>query len=116
MYQIGDIVKCRVSGFKEYGIFAKVDDGYIGLIHISEITQSFVHNVTDYAEIGEEIYAKVIGIDETIKHLKLSIKNINYKKDGRKMSTTSRDGFKPLKEHLNIWIDEKLKEMNKQEE
>ncbi len=113
MYKIGDIVKCRVTGFKEYGIFVKIDNEYNGLIHISEISNSFVHNVNDYAEIGEELYAKVIEVDENIKHLKLSIKNINYKVDGKEMEETSRDGFQPLKDHLNIWINEKLREINK---
>ena len=61
MYKIGDVVRCIVTGFKEYGIFVKIKDNYNGLIHISEISNSFVHNVSDYAEIGEEIYAKIIA-------------------------------------------------------
>ena len=85
MYKINDIVKCTITGFKEYGIFVKVDQEYDGLIHISEISSSFVRNVTDYGEIGEEIYALVIAVDESTKHLKLSIKNINYKVDGKSM-------------------------------
>ena len=113
MFQEGDIVKCTVTGFKEYGIFVKVNLEYMGLIHISEITQSFVHNVEDYAEIGEEIYAKVIEADNKTKHLKLSIKNINYKLDGKEIEESNKDGFRPLKEHLNIWINEKLSEINK---
>lgn len=112
MYKIGDTVKCVVTGFKEYGIFVKVDNDYNGLIHISEISNSFVHNVTDYAEIGEIIYAKIIEIKEEIKHLNLSIKNINYKIDGKEIEESNKDGFLPLKQHLNIWINEKLREIN----
>lgn len=113
MFKIGDTVKCIVTGFKEYGIFVKMNEDYSGLIHISEISNSFVHNVTDYTEVGENIYAKVIGIDEKSKRLKLSIKNINYKIDGKEMSESNKDGFQPLKEHLGIWINEKLREINK---
>ena len=32
MYKVGDIVNCFVTGFKEYGIFVKVDNDYNGLI------------------------------------------------------------------------------------
>ena len=64
MYKKGDIVKCLITGFKNYGIFVKVDNIYDGLIHISEISESFVRNVTDYGDIKDEIYAKVIDIDE----------------------------------------------------
>ena len=113
MFKIGDTVKCVVTGFKEYGIFVRVNDEYNGLIHILEICNSFVHKVTDYAEIGEEIYAKVIEVNEITKHLKLSIKNINYKIDGKEKEESNKDGFLPLKEHLGLWINEKLKEINK---
>jgi len=88
MYKENDIVKCTITGFKDYGIFVSVDENYNGLIHISEISESFVKNVTDYGEIGDIIYAKVIEIDEKIKHLKLSIKNINYKIDGKSIDNT----------------------------
>ncbi len=113
MFEVGDTVKCIVTGFKEYGIFVKINEEYNGLIHISEISSSFVHNVMDYAEIGEEIYAKVIEVDNETKHLKLSIKDINYKLDGKEKEESDKNGFQPLKEHLNIWINDKLKEWNK---
>ncbi len=112
MYKINDIVACQISGFKEYGIFVKVDDQYDGLIHISEISESFVKNVRDYGIIGDTIYAKVIAVDEESKHLKLTIKGLNYKVDGKTMEETDKDGFMPLKKHLNIWINEKIKEIN----
>ena len=106
MYKIGDIIKCTITGFKEYGIFVKVDNEYDGLIHISEISESFVRNVSDYGEIGEVIYSKIIAIDPQNKHLKLSIKTINYKVDGKSMEERDNDGFLPLKEKLNIWIND----------
>lgn len=111
MYKIDDVIKCVVSGFKEYGIFVKIGEEYAGLIHISEISESFVKNVTDYAEIGEEIYAKVLEIDEENKQLKLSIKNLNYKIDGKDINDEDLNGFLPLKNNLNIWINEKIKEI-----
>ena len=70
MYKKGDIVKCRISGFKDYGIFVSVDDEYNGLIHISEISELFVRNVEDYGEINEIVYAKIIEVDEKSKQLK----------------------------------------------
>ena len=113
MYKKDDVVKCLITGFKEYGIFVKVDELYDGLIHISEISESFVKNVGDYGDVGELIYAKVIDVDEETKHLKLSIKGLNYKVDGKSMEETDKDGFLPLKKHLNVWINEKIKELNK---
>lgn len=111
MYKIGDIVKCTVTGFKDYGIFVKIDSYYDGLIHISEISEAFVRNVADYSELGEEIFAKIIEIDEETKHIKLTIKDINYKVDGNDLGEVDTNGFMPLKKNLNVWINEKIKEI-----
>ena len=113
MLKKDEIIKCIVTGFKDYGIFVKVNDEYNGLIHISEISGSFVRNVSDYVEIGEEIYAKVIEIDEENKHIKLTIKDMNYKVDGNNIKEIDKNGFMPLKQNLNIWINEKIKEIQK---
>ena len=113
MLKKDEIVKCTVTGFKDYGIFVKINDEYNGLIHISEISESFVRNVSDYVEVGEEIYAKVIEIDEENKHIKLTIKDMNYKVDGNNIKEIDKNGFMPLKQNLNIWINEKIKEIKK---
>lgn len=107
------IVKCVVTGFKEYGIFVKVNEEYNGLIHISEISESFVKAVSDYGDIGEEIYARVLDIDEENKQVKLTIKNLNYKIDGKNINDEDKNGFMPLKKELNVWINEKLKEIKR---
>lgn len=114
-YKIGDIIKGKVTGIEDYGIFLLVDDNVTGLIHISEISDSFVRNVADYAEIGEVIKAEVIDFDEDNKKLKLSIKNDHYKRKNKKnvpIKETS-SGFENLGKQLNIWIEEKEKEMSK---
>ena len=111
MYKKDDIVKCTITGFKDYGIFVKIDDEYDGLIHISEISDGFVKSVPDYGEVGETIYAKVLANDLDNHHLKLSIKNINYKVDGKNIIEVEEHGFLPLKNHLNIWINDKIKEI-----
>ena len=109
--QIGSIVKGEVTGIEPYGIFVKVNE-YDGLIHISEIANNFVSNITKYVTVGENIYMKVIGIDEDNNRLNLSIKGLNYKEfyKNRKVKESVR-GFSPLQENLEKWMDETLKEM-----
>ena len=104
-YSKGMLVKVQVTGIEKYGIFVSVDDTYSGLIHISEISDGFVKNVSDYVSIGETIFAKVIDIDEENNKLKLSIKNTEYKvkKKFPKIIQTKL-GFQPLKEKLVEWI------------
>lgn len=115
-YDIGSIIKCQVTGIEKYGIFVKVDENYSGLIHISEISLGFVRNVEDYVTVGNVIYAKVLEVDEENLKIKLSIKGLDYKHNSNSGSLEQGEGFLPLKEHLNIWIDEKLEEMKKNSE
>ena len=107
-----DVVKVTVTGIQKYGAFVNTED-YEGLIHISEISYGYVKNVNDYVKIGDEIYAEVVDIDEKDNHLKLSIKNIDYKNDGSKIERMeeTKNGFKPLRDNLEIWIAEKIKEI-----
>ena len=110
-YKIGDIVKVRVTGIERYGIFVSVDSFYTGLIHISEISSSFVKDINDYVKDNEEIYAQILDINKESKQMRLSIKNINYKTIiNRGTMEETRSGFLPLKEELPKWIDKKMDE------
>ena len=105
----GDSVKGKVTGVENYGIFLLMEDGYTGLIHISEISDKFVRNVSDYVQVDDEIYAKVIEVDESNKRYALSIKNYDYREG--KSNVIDVNGFTPLAEALPNWIDE-YKERN----
>ena len=105
-YNIGDIVEGKVTGVEDYGIFLSLKNGESGLIHISEISHSFVRNVNDYANSGDVLEAKVISI-EANGHYKLSIKELkdDLKHHNLSMHET-KTGFNTLKERLDEWIDE----------
>ena len=111
-YKKGKIVEGTVTGIEPYGIFIALEEYYTGLIHISEISHGFVKNINDYVKIGETINVEILDIDEEQGQLKLSIKNIEYKKKQpvrRKKIIETPLGFKTLAYKLPIWIDESLK-------
>ena len=111
--KINDIIEVVVTGIQKYGVFVLVNDEYDGLIHISEISTGYVRNINDYVKIKDKIYAQVVDIDKENKKFKLSIKNIDYRNDGRIINNSDivSNGFEPLKEHLDLWINEKIKEI-----
>ena len=111
--KVNDIVEVTVTGIQKYGVFVLINDKYDGLIHISEISSGYVKNINDYVKIKDKIYAQVVGIDNENNKYKLSIKNIDYRNDGKIISDNENfsNGFEPLKEHLDIWINEKIKEI-----
>ena len=111
--KINDVVEVTVTGIQKYGVFVLINDKYDGLIHISEISSGYVKNINDYVKIKDKIYAQVVGIDKENNKYKLSIKNVDYRNDGKIISDNENfsNGFEPLKEHLDIWINEKIKEI-----
>ena len=112
-YKVGNLVTGSVTGIENYGVFVNLDEYYSGLIHISEISHNFVKDINDYVKLGDTIKAKVIEVDDDIFHLKLSIKDINYKDNKPKRSkiVETGSGFGILKDNLNNWIEEKYKEL-----
>ncbi|HPZ23507.1 MAG TPA: S1 RNA-binding domain-containing protein [Bacilli bacterium] len=107
-FSVGSVVKGVVTGIKSYGIFVKLENGYTGLVHISEITDKFVSDINKFANIGENVYVEIKSIDEANKKCILSVKGLNYRMDLPRKINESVRGFTPLKEHLPIWIKEKM--------
>ena len=113
-YNIGEIVLGCVTGIEKYGVFVNLDEYYSGLIHISEVSSSFVRNIHDYVKLGETIKVKVLEEDEERHHVKLSIKDFDYrigKKKNEKIIETAT-GFATLENKLEEWIDKKYTQLN----
>ena len=115
-YKIGEIVIGCVTGIEKYGIFVGLDEYYSGLIHISEISNSYVKNIHDYVKIGESIKVKILEENEREHHVKLSIKDFDYKidkKSDEKIKET-KTGFSTLGIMLNKWIEREIEEIEKE--
>jgi len=57
-----EIVEAEVTRITEYGAFVKLRDGKKGLIHISQVADSYVKNVNDHLKVGDKVKARVTMI------------------------------------------------------
>ena len=73
-YEVGQIIEGKVVQIKDYGAFVELEAGLDGLVHISEIANRRVENVSDELELGNSITAKIMEIDADRKRISLSIK------------------------------------------
>ncbi len=71
--EVGKILEGKVSGIVPFGAFVSLPDGETGLVHISEVSSSFVQNVSDHLSENQAVKVKVISVDEKGK-ISLSIK------------------------------------------
>ena len=119
IYQTGDIVEGKVTGIQPYGAFVSLEEGATGLIHISEISEGFVRDISRFVQIGETVRVKVIEFDETTNHAKLSLKALQ-KTNVRNRKRNMMDkpsmppniiGFHTIAMNLPRWIDEAEREL-----
>ena len=71
--EVGTIVEGKVTGITKFGAFVALPDGKSGLVHISEIANTYVNDVHDHVTDGQTVKVKVIGIAPDGK-INLSIK------------------------------------------
>ena len=71
--EIGEVLAGKVTGITKFGAFVTVAPGKSGLVHISEITNTYVNDVRDHLTEGQEVTVKIIGVDQSGR-LNLSIK------------------------------------------
>ena len=74
IFKEGDIIEGIVTSIKKYGVFLSFESGYVGLLHISEVSSKFIANIFNYFEIGDTIKVVVKSVDLDTKYLSVSIK------------------------------------------
>lgn len=76
-YQIGQIVKGKVSKIASFGAFIELEDGVDGLVHISQISDERIEKVRDALKVGQEVEARIVKIDRDERRIGLSIKAVS---------------------------------------
>lgn len=59
----GELVTGRVSGIRPFGVFVDLN-GISALLHIKQVSQSYVASLQDLFELGQEITAVVLEVDD----------------------------------------------------
>lgn len=70
----GMILTGTVRNVTDFGAFVDVGVKHDGLVHISQLSNSFVKNPSDVVSVGDVVKVKIIGIDEDRKKAQLSMK------------------------------------------
>lgn len=77
---VGGIYEGKVTGITKFGAFVNFEGGKSGLVHISEVSNSFVSDVSQHVKIGQLIKVKVLSIADDGK-INLSIKRVEVQSE-----------------------------------
>lgn len=61
--EVGTVYNGKVVRIVDFGAFVTILPGKDGLVHISQIAEERVANVSDYLEVGQEVKVKVMEVD-----------------------------------------------------
>lgn len=104
-YNKGQVVEVVVTGIAKFGAFVSLEDGSTGLIHISEISDCYIQDISSFLKVGEKYKAMIIGEGEKENTYQLSIKKLLTRRPRQNIS----NNVKPLtRRQLN---KEKIKEI-----
>jgi S1 RNA binding domain protein len=86
--EVGSKVQGKVTGITNFGAFVELPGGTTGLVHISEVADSYVKDVNDHLKVGDQIEVKVIS--EKDGKTALSIKKAIDRPEGQQTSSYSQ--------------------------
>ncbi|MEA2090575.1 MAG: translation initiation factor IF-2 subunit alpha [Thermoproteota archaeon] len=110
--EVGDLVVATVQEVTGYGAYVTLDEyNKTGLVHISEISSSWVRNIRNFLREKQKVILKVLRVDEEKRHVDLSLRRVTqrgriekqrlYKKERKAenlLKTVSQKLNKPLEE------------------
>ena len=88
--EAGSILQGKVTGIAAFGAFVELEGGKTGLVHISEISNEYVEDISKHLTVGQEVKVKVMSVDDNGK-IGLSIKRTLGDAPKRKKRDDRRD-------------------------
>ncbi len=77
--EVGSIVEGKVVRIKPFGAIVAIENGPLGLVHISQIANVFVQRIEDHVNVGDVVKVKVLSIDPETNKVALSIREAQPK-------------------------------------
>ena len=87
----GSVVKGKVTGLTDFGAFVELEGGKTGMIHISEVSTSYVKDIKEHLQLNQEVTAMVISVSPEGK-IALSIKKLAAPQEQRQQRRPRQGG------------------------
>ena len=90
--EVGDLVIATIESVTTYGAYAKLDEyNKQGLLHVSEISSSWIRNIRDYVREGQKTVLKVLRVDPEKGHVDLSLRRVTKRARIEKIRSWKQD-------------------------
>ncbi len=84
---VGDLAIATVKQVVDYGAYVRLDEyeGLEGLVHISEISTTWVKNIREHVREGQKLVLKVLRVDRQRGQVDLSLRRVTGREKTEKM-------------------------------
>ena len=90
--EIGDLIIATIETVTDYGAYAKLDEyNKRGLLHVSEISSSWIRNIRDFVREGQKMVLKVLRVDVEKGHIDLSLRRVTKRERIEKIKFWKKD-------------------------
>lgn len=73
--EVGKVYDGTVATIKDFGAFVTILPGVDGMLHVSQISDKRIENVSDVLKVGQKVRVKLVAIDDRGR-LSLSMRNV----------------------------------------
>lgn len=92
--ELGAVVEGKITGITKFGAFVDLGEGKSGLVHISEVSNFFVKEISKHLKEGQIVKVKIIKLNDKGKY-ELSIKQASEEILPSQKKVQKNDNFKP---------------------
>ena len=115
--EIGRVLDGVIEHITNFGAFVRLDGGQKGLVHISEISNEYVKEISDLYKVGDKVKVKVIKIDEPGSKIGLSIKQAQEDKSNEGAPPqTPEDAFEDMLAKFKKSSEERMLDIKRNRE
>lgn len=110
--EVGDLVIATIETITDYGAYAKLDEfEKRGLLHVSEISSSWIRNIRDFVREGQKVVLKVLRVDQEKGHIDLSLRRVTKRERIEKVLSWKKERkadalLRSVAEKLGLTVDE----------
>jgi translation initiation factor 2 subunit 1 len=90
--EVGDLVIATIEAVTDYGAYAKLDEfNKRGLLHVSEISSSWIRNIRDFVRENQKMVLKVLRVDVEKGHIDLSLRRVTKRERIEKIKSWKKE-------------------------
>ncbi|KPU42774.1 general stress protein 13 [Oxobacter pfennigii] len=113
--KVGSIVEGTVVNITNFGAFIELIGGKTGLVHISEVSNTFVKDIRNFLKERDKVKVKVISVEDDGK-VSLSIKQAQDKNDKKSLRPIEIDWDKERSKSIPLSFEDRLSKFMKDSE